>query len=673
MQVAELLRADAAGLARAGFLTSATGSMTSGVGDRVAAAACPREIWDGEAATAHRRAVDWQGAAVRASGRAAESAGAVVADYAEVLSDAEELAGRADDLRVAGEQRMSQAKSIYTAAARTGDIGAARQGIAAYRQGIQSRDAGAAAAERAVSAASEAATETIERLRAATLAIQRAGVASDAAGAERAWTLSDALWSPVTISAGLVNGVVVQPLLGVAKLALAQLKTEWRLLTDPDEPRRLREAALRAAVAPLVFGYRQGEQYIEAAGEGRLGVEVREDAVATFGLVAEVTGIAEFSDGMADGDLFQAASGAGAVVDLVVGSHALGTAADAGRYVDELGDAGRLADIELPVGQRSFREDFAIDDPRLGEIVGAGRDPDRLAAPRGIVIPSDPHSGIVRISSDGNAGTGFIIGVDPAANRTTIATAAHILPSARGLNIGYHPPGSPERLTFGPHRADPSRIQRILLPYDTAPGSRGFGVDDWNAADIAVLQADWTPPEGTFVFPLTGSAPDFQPGQRVFTAGYPYNWTDFRPPRDWRDFGRRREWTEMVGDSGFSVPPVDVTGRDPGFRRSPGMDYFSTYVSPGMGGGPVWTYGPDDEVKLLGINSFRWGAIESGRMPVDTPVASQQPYPELIDPTIGDPGAGGDPMKGGFGNSTGVSRLTPSIWSWLKHQADKGG
>ncbi len=636
-------------------------------------------------------------------GRSVGTAGAVVSGYLRVLTEARAVAFEGERMRVAGERDISRGRWLYAAAARAGNPDAAWRGLDVHRRATASRDAGVAIGERAAASVAMSSERTVTLLRAARRALNDAdGIAAASPGAAndgQGWSWSDLLSAPVTVPAGLVDGLVVQPLLGLSTVSAAQLVAEWRTLTDAAGRERLArwtafgpvglllalggEDALRRAAG---FGRERVEEYAAAAGEGRLGAEVVDDAVVASALTGsvldELTGGTQIRDGLAEGDLFTAARGVGALVDLVAGSHGVGVLGDAGRFADEAGEVARAGwndgmDLDLHVSdgvldgtaEKRFDE-LSLDDPLLDRIRGRGRDPDRLAEPWLVEGDADPYSGIVKIVGDVGHGSGFVIGVDAAANRTTIATARHVIyergPGRGGFgapriieSIQFAAPGSVRPTTFTVPREDPRAVRSLILPDDyLAARSRR------SASDIAVLHVATTPPAGTFVFPLTDRAPRLTAGQRIETAGYPAEWTRFQTDDSPNASGRG-----MVSDGGYSVPAVDDGGVDWRDRAGPGVEYFSPFASSGMSGGPIWRYGDDGEVGLVGVASFTWPGTEPGRLPTETPLRHQQPYEEIIDPHRGNPGWEGEPGWGGHGNSLGSPRFTPELWAWLRRQS----
>ncbi len=722
---AEVIGADAGALSRDAQRATASGGAVSAIAERTSHAG-PEFGWQGQAATAFGDRLRHRATAMRLVGHSVGTAGAAVSGYARVLTDAHGVAVEGERMRVAGEREMGRGRWLYAVAARAGNPVAAWRGIDLYRRATASRVAGVALGEHAASSVAVAASQTVAALRAARRFLPDAdGIADTAPNSapdEKGWTWSDLLSAPVTVPTGLVDGIFVQPLRGLSALAAAQLVAEWRMLTDPAGRERMaRWAGLGpaglalamggedAARAAAGFGAAQAGQYAAAVDEGRLGAEAVGDAAAAFGVVAgladEFTGAAQIRDGLATGDLFTAASGVGAVVDLVAGSHGTGMLGDAGRFADDGGEVGRALwdggpdlDIQLPTAAldgdvasmpdgspRTIRtgpgaldaeshfEELGPGDPRLDLIRGRGRDPEHLAQPWLVDGDADPYTGIVKIVGDVGHGSGFVIGVDAAANRTTIATARHVIferGSGRGSPgdpriidaIQFAAPGSDRPVRFTVPREDPVATRSLILPDDY-----GAARSRRSASDIAVLQVATTPPVGTFVFPLADRAPRLTAGQRIETAGYPLEWTRFEAGDLPRGAARG-----MVSDGGHSVPPLDDGTSLWSDRSAPGVEYFSPYSSPGMSGGPIWSYRDGGEVDLVGVVSFTWPGTEPGRLATETPLDLQQPYEEIIDPRHGSPGWQGEPGWGGYGNSLGSPRFTPELWTWLRRQS-RGG
>ncbi|MGL5819952.1 MAG: hypothetical protein ACRCYR_20525 [Phycicoccus sp.] len=753
MTVADLSRADALGVGAAGFAVAAAGVITDTVGERVGITAPGQEVWRGLSREGFVAAARWQGRAVEVAGRALTDAGAALAEYTQVLDAARRDALAAQQLTDRGRRRYEWARHAWTVAAAAGDTATASDAVAAARTGVQEHHNGTAAQEQALTRARDAADDVIARLRAATEVTRSAGEATNTLTADDGWTLADLLLAPVTIPTGLINGALIEP-------ARALIGLGTTIATDPELQRQILTAIdggplewqLRATITATSFGIDHGEQLVDAATTGGIDAaidEATDDTTKAARLAADVTGITDLATGLRHGDLYRAATGAGAITDLLLGTHGAGTAtrtANAaeiaaetlGRGTDDIATTGlrdltddtldlhldtdppggihrppggdeseivhvrtgatatadqlalghpddggfRLADLlrrpgrlwtpDPPIGTDTtssglhvpagYLHDIAPDDPVLDLVVGAGRDHRRLASPRYVTTSEDPFSGIVRIvKSDGSHGSGFVVGVDEARRRTTIVTANHVLFDKKlvpGIGLPY------EVATVSYPRAGPAQFEVIsattpVLHHSVDSPSwlpRGStGAFDGFAGDLAVLHLASTPPPGTFVFPLDGTAPLLTPGNRVHVAGYPSN-------AEWWNsadaYPRRRG---LLYDRGYHVAWTPSSSD----RFLPGVDLFSTYGNAGLSGGPLWSVGQDRGIQLVGVHVASVKG-NPGQLPPDVRWEWMQSYDDLVTPV----GPLSDPATHG-GNAISP-RLIPGVWAWLQDQARYG-
>ncbi len=701
MAAAEVVAADASGLGRAGLGVSASGSGVAAVGDQLGAFSPDAAVWTGEAAAAFGGAVRRRAWSAGMIGRVGLSAGVAVAEYARVVADAQSVAAQGERMRVVGEREMVRGRRAYGIAARFGDAGAARQAISLFRQASASRLAGVALGEQAVRVVADAAERVIAALRAARVAVEEA-TAGERDGEHRdvgGWSWSDLLLAPVTIPAGLVNGAVVQPLVGLSKLAAAGLVAEWELVNDPEGLKRL---ARWAPVGPggllmavggedllgdaIGFGVEQAQQYAQAArddGASGAGRELAGDALAAAGLagrvIDEVTGTRQIREGLAEGDLFTSASGTGALVDLLVGSHEIGSLGDAGRFVDDAGDIARVGsgdelrlDLDLPGGAGATNNtyhEFALDDPILDTITGGARDHTLLPRPWAVETADDPYTGVVRIDTNMYRASGYIYKIDPENGTTTIALNAHLAyDKSRFFSEGVVAPEEITQLRL----AVPGEQQYVDI--DLGPGNIRYRTahhPGWPAVeggyrisvhDIAVLEMKYVP-EGAHAFTLAESAPLFTPDQQFYTAGYPGKAVSdmVRTTTPGIQHDRARG---MTADRGYRIGYTPFTSAS----HVPNPEVYSMPSRAGLSGSPIWYTAPDGSIQVGGmIASGAGGPL--GLMPSDTSWDDMQGLADLTSPT-GNPGTlgnyGGDATGPDLDDATRRWMLAPENW-WSEH------